>query len=265
MILEHIKANSSIRRIKLGGQWIIAIVLLLLPISAALYCYLPQYYSFSALGKLVPVQEIGVNGSVHFVYVREGVTRNRYEKFSVSRSFPDAEFTRAEASAKDAFENMLDIEEDMKNDTIRHAVDLAAEISVQRGTVHQLEARQNTLIEETADYYGDSIGLMLGIGLYEEESGEDFSRGGKISIAGTGTLEEDKSVGSVGAIRDKLRTAEAQRTDIFLVPKDQETFMYEGLSNEEEAKQVAKDLHLRLQVVPVSTLEEAISYLKQLP
>ncbi|MBP3966066.1 hypothetical protein [Paenibacillus lignilyticus] len=207
------------------------------------------------------IQDIGVKGSVHFVYVREGFTRNRYEKLSVRRSYPDAQFTRVSASAKEASDDMLDFEKFLKDDTIRHAVDSAADISDQPSSVDQLEDRENKLIEETSQYYGNSIGLMLGIGLYEEEKHVDFSKLGKLTIAGTGTLEEDQSVGSVGAIRDKLRTAEAEGADIFLVPKDQETFMYEGLSNEEEALQVAGELHLRLRVVPVATLEEAIHYL----
>ncbi|MBM7567527.1 hypothetical protein [Paenibacillus sacheonensis] len=206
-----------------------------------------------------------MNGSVHFVYVREGVTRNRYEKFSVGRSYPEAHFTRVDASAKDDFDDMLDVEQVMKNDTIQHAIDSASELSNENGTEAEEETKLNALIEETANYYGNSIGLMLGIGLYEEERSEDFSRGGKLTIAGTGTLEEDDSVGSVGAIRDKLRTAEAAGADIFFVPRDKETFMYVGISNEEEARQTAEELHLHLRVEPVSSLEEAINYLKQLP
>ncbi|NBD27178.1 hypothetical protein [Paenibacillus glycinis] len=246
-------------------KWIVAVLLLLLPLSIGFYGYLPQYNSFTAPGEIVPVQEIGVHGSVRFVYVREGVTRNRYEKLTVSRSYPDAHFTRVDASAGDDFDDMLDIEQDMKNDTIRHAIDSAAAITDQTGTEEETATKLNALIDETAQYYGNSIGLMLGIGLYEEERREDFSRGGQLTIAGTGTLEEDHSVGSVGAIREKLQTAEAAGADIFFVPKDKETFMYFGPSNEEEALQTADELRLHLHVVPVASLEEAIACLKQLP
>jgi Lon-like protease len=100
--------------------------------------------------------------------------------------------------------------------------------------------------------------------LVEEEQHLDFSGNGRYVIAGTGTMEADHTVGSVGAILDKLRTAEKDGADYFFVPKDKEHFYYEGLSNEEEAALVAEELHLRLQVVPVETMEEALDFLKKL-
>jgi Lon-like protease len=69
---------------------------------------------------------------------------------------------------------------------------------------------------------------MLGIGLVEEAQKEDFSKSDTYVIAGTGTMEADHSVGSVGAIHDKLLTAEKFGTDYFFVPKDKETFAYVG-------------------------------------
>ncbi|WP_143089143.1 hypothetical protein [Paenibacillus sp. UNC496MF] len=248
-----------------ASHWIVALTLLLLPMAVGLFFYLPRYYSFTAPGDIVSVRDIGVKGSVHFVYVREGIARNRYEKYALVRSFPDAEFTRVDASAEDAYGDLLDVEQDMKNDTIKHAVDSAAELSAKPSTPDQRESRLQSLIGQTAQYYGDSIGLMLGIGLYEESHGLDFSRDGQYTIAGTGTLEADRTVGSVGAIRDKLRTAEAEGADFFFVPKDEANFPYIGPSNEEEARRTAEELHLRLHVVPVSTLQEALACLKTIP
>ncbi|WP_435164192.1 hypothetical protein [Paenibacillus glycanilyticus] len=246
-------------------HWIIGILLLLIPFTVAVYAYWPQYYSFTTTGEIVPMEEIDVNGSVNFVYVQEGVTCNRYEKYSVSLSDSEAEFTKVDSSAEDDLSAMLDFEEDRCNETIHYAVDSASEVISSPIEQDRRDERLQQLIEETSNYYGDSIGLMLGIGLVEEAMQEDFSQDGTIIIAGTGTLEEDHTVGSVGAIRDKLRTAEAAGTDIFFVPKDKETFMYPGLSNEQEAELASKELDLKLQLVPVATLEEAISYLRQLP
>lgn len=262
--LKEIPIAPVERRRKIGRHWIIFAILLLLPLSVAVVGYLPRYYSFTAQGEIVPVSEIGVDGSVHFAYVVEGVTKNLYEKYSVWQAYPDAHFTRVDSSYDDDIEELRDIGAEMRNETIRHAVDSAANASDELLTDGDRDARLARLFEETANYYGDSIGLMLGIGLYEESEREDFSKGGLYTIAGTGTLEEDYSVGSVGSIPDKLRTAEAQGADIFFVPKDKETFFFDGLSNEEEAQQIADELHLRVRIVPVSTLEEAIAFLKQL-
>lgn len=243
-------------------HWLIAPLLIALPAAVAAVFYVPRYDSFTAMGDVVSVREIGVEGNVHFVYVVEGITRNYYERLSVKRAYPDAQFEPADRDARDGFEEDLAYEEEARNDTIRHAVESAADLTDGESADGKSEDRLALLIEETQQYYGDSIGLMLGIGLLEEESGEDFSRGGAIRIAGTGTLEEDHAVGSVGGIRDKLRTAEREGVDLFFVPRDRQTYEYFGPSNEEEAEQAAQELGLRLQVVPVASLEEAVAFLR---
>ncbi|THF81615.1 hypothetical protein [Cohnella fermenti] len=257
-------AAGAARRGGRKSPWIVAILLLLVLALPAAYFTMPQYYAFTALGDIVPMREIGVNASVHFVYVKEGIASSRYQKYAVQREMPDAVFTRVDPSAVNDYDEMLDIGEELRNETIVHAVESVNELASDAASEEQSDTRLDELIADTSNYYGDSIGLMLGIGLYEETRSTDCSHGGELVIAGTGTLEADHSVGSVGAIRDKLRTAEAQGVDLFFVPKDKLTFFYEGLSNEEEAELVKQELHLRLDVVPVSTLEEAITYLEGL-
>ncbi|MCD9022530.1 hypothetical protein [Cohnella silvisoli] len=255
---------QKLTKLRIRPDILIVSVLLLLPISVATYCFLPQYYRFTAPGEIVSVQEIGVNGSVSFCYVREGYTRNLYERWSLRRAMPDAQFVPADASAKDEFSNVEEIGEQARNETIRNAVSSAGEQMDDQVSDDELEQRLDTLVEETSNYYGDSLGLMLGIGLVEEEQHLDFSGNGRYVISGTGTMEADHTVGSVGGIRDKLRTAEKFGADYFFVPKDKEHFYYEGLSNEEEAELVAQELHLSLQVVPVETMEEALDFLRTL-
>lgn len=252
------------RRRRIGRHWFIVSALLLIPLSVVLYGYWPQYYSFTAPGEIVPVRDIGVYGSVHFVYVQEGVARNRYERLSIKMAYPEAQFTRTDSTAVEELEEMEDVGEELRNETIKHAIDALEELSGAGASEEESDARLSELIEETSEFYGDSIGLMLGLGLLEETLNEDFSDGGRLRIAGTGTLEADHTVGSVGAVPDKLRTAEAAGATIFLVPKDKETFLYEGPSNEEEALQAAKELNPRLRIIPVSSLEEAADKLRKL-
>ncbi len=259
MRLNVVKREKRVRL-----EWIIALLLLLIPIGVVAYLFYPSYYWFSGKGDIVSVQEIGVDGSVHFTYVNEGITSNAYERFAIRREVPDAEFEPAYAGVDEAFEEELELAEEARNETILHAVLSADAAAEEPATDDELQSRLDGLVEEAGDYYGDSIGLMLAIGLAEEAGHTDFSQGGKYVIAGTGTLEEDFHVGSVGAIRNKLRTAENAGADIFFVPKDAETYDYGGPSNEEEAQQVMEELKLRLQLVPVETLDEALSFLENL-
>ncbi|TFE25947.1 hypothetical protein [Cohnella luojiensis] len=253
-------------RKRIRPEIIIVSLLLLLPISVAVVFFLPRYYVFTAPGEIVSVQELGVDGSVNFTYVREGFTKNLYERWSTKQAFPDAEFVSADASVEKDFSDMQDMGEDYRDETIRNAITSADdEVGSDTDTEEpagEFEQRLEALIEESTDYYGDSLGLMLAIGLVEEANQEDFSANGHYVIAGTGTIEADHTVGSVGSIRDKLRTAEQFGADYFLVPKDKERFYYEGLSNEEEASLVAEELGLTLQVVPVDTLDDALDFLR---
>jgi PDZ domain-containing protein len=243
---------------------VIALFLLLIPVIITTFFFLPNYYHFTALGKIVSVREIGLKGSVNFCYVREGITRNLYERWTVGRAIPDAEFEPADTSVKDDFTAMIETGEQSRNETILNAVTSAKAQTGESVSQNDFDQKLDALIEETGNYYGDSFGLMLGIGLVEEAQNEDFSKSDSYVIAGTGTMEADHTVGSVGAIRDKLRTAEKFGADYFFVPKDKDTFAYVGLSNEEEAEQVSQELQLRLTIVPVATLEEALQYLRDL-
>jgi PDZ domain-containing protein len=262
--MRVIALKSGKRSKSLWLEFTIAAILMLIPAGVAVFFFYPSYYWFSGTGEIVSVQEIGVDGSVHFTYVNEGVVSNLYERIAIRQQMPDVEFEPADYDVDEEFQEFLDYGEVARNETIFNAVLSADAAAEQHATDEELDDRLEQLIWETSDYYGDSIGLMLAIGLAEEAAQTDFSQGGKYVIAGTGTLEEDFYVGSVGAIRNKLRTAENAGADIFFVPKDYETYFYEGISNEEEAIQVAEELNLKLQVVPVETLNEALTFLENL-
>lgn len=64
---------------------------------------------------------------------------------------------------------------------------------------------------------GNSTGLMMALQLTQELSGRDLTHGYK--IAGTGSLELDGSVGEIGAMTHKVKTAVANGVDIYFVPK----------------------------------------------
>ncbi|MFC5402560.1 hypothetical protein [Cohnella soli] len=249
---------------RLRPEYVIVGAFLALAIGIATLLFIPRYYSFSAMGKLVSVRDLGIEGSVRFVYVNEGVTRNWIERWQAEREYPDAVFEQTDASSIEDLKDMLAYGEEARDDTIMNALTSVEDETENYAENDAFQSRLDDLVEQASGYYGDSLGLMVSLGLVEETRGEDFSQGGRYIIAGTGTIESDHTVGSVGSIRDKLRTAEKFGADYFFVPKDKESWEYVGPSNEEEAEQTAKELQLALKVVPVGTMEEALDFLEHL-
>lgn len=100
---------------------------------------------------------------------------------------------------------------------------------------------------------GSSAGLMTALTIYDKLVKEDLTR--KYDIAGTGTINEDGSVGSIGGVKYKLMGAVRGRADIFLVPNGE---------NYEECVKLQKEKNYNITIIGISTLEEAISALERL-
>lgn len=97
---------------------------------------------------------------------------------------------------------------------------------------------------------GGSGGLMLSLAIYDLLSDDNLAKGRK--IAGTGTINSDGKVGKIGGIEYKIKGAVKDSADIFFVP----------VENYEEAVKVKNENNYKLKLVKVSTLNEAITYLK---
>ena len=100
---------------------------------------------------------------------------------------------------------------------------------------------------------GPSAGLMFTLEIYNQLTPGDLSKGYR--VAGTGTMK-DKSgaVGAIGGVQFKIVAAHRKKADIFFVPQD----------NYKDAKAKADSIGTDMVIVPVSTLDDAISYLEQL-
>lgn len=97
---------------------------------------------------------------------------------------------------------------------------------------------------------GPSAGLMIGLTVYAILSEDDAFWGR--TIAGTGSLDADGSVGTVGGVREKVRAALDFGADVIFVPAHQL----------EEAQRVGGVDGARL--VGVASLAEAISALRDI-
>jgi Lon-like protease len=235
-------------------------------IAVTMFIMWPQHKEFTAVGDIVSVEELGIDGSVYFTYVEGGMTSNRFEEMAVLLNYTDPSFIAlTEEDVAYLEEYYMDDSYFDKEETIENAVEVATSGASHSDMTEELSNRIEEIMNYSEGYYGNSIGLMTAVGLVEELTNSDFSKGGKYVIAGTGTMEADETVWSVGAIREKLLTAEYNDVDFFLIPKDREYYEVEDESNEAEAERIKKEEHLTVHIVPVSSLEHAIQFLRNLP
>lgn len=113
---------------------------------------------------------------------------------------------------------------------------------------------------------GPSAGLMFTLDIYDQLVEEDL-RKGRV-IAGTGTIEPGGLVGDIGGAGLKVVSAHDIGADIFFVPNnpltsEQREAFPDAKTNYEEALEVAKELDTKMTIVPVTSLDEAVTYLRQ--
>lgn len=99
------------------------------------------------------------------------------------------------------------------------------------------------------DVGGPSAGLMHTLAIIDNLTEGELTKGRV--IAGTGTIDFEGNVGSIGGIRQKVVAAEAAGAAYILVPE----------GNYETALTAERD---NIQIVPVATLDDAIGFLKGL-
>lgn len=101
---------------------------------------------------------------------------------------------------------------------------------------------------DSQDIVGPSGGLVFSLAVADALTPGDLTRGH--TIAATGTIALDGSVGRIGGVEQKVRAAEHVGADVFLVPADEVA----------EAKAVARDI----KVFGVRDIADAIAVLDQL-
>ena len=103
---------------------------------------------------------------------------------------------------------------------------------------------------DTGDVGGPSAGLALTLSLMDKLSKTDLTNGQTVAV--TGTMHVDGSVGPIGGIRQKTASVIASGATYFLVPAD----------NYDDARAVAGK---RLKVLKVTSLDDALAALKTIP
>lgn len=93
---------------------------------------------------------------------------------------------------------------------------------------------------------GSSHGLMVALVAYAHASGDELGRG--MTVAGTGSMRPDGSVGRIGGLRAKAGAARDAGADVLLFPADQ-------------ARELEGFPAGTMELVPVTTLDDAITAL----
>lgn len=99
---------------------------------------------------------------------------------------------------------------------------------------------------------GPSGGFMMALSIYNYLIPEDITQG--LKIVGTGTIDENGYVGSIGGIEYKIKASVKEKADLFFAPS----------ANYEEAKKVVEENKLNIKLIEVSHIDDAIEYLNSL-
>jgi PDZ domain-containing protein len=113
---------------------------------------------------------------------------------------------------------------------------------------------------DTSQVGGPSAGLAFTLAILEVLTPGELT-GGQV-VAATGTIDADGHVGAIGGIQQKVATVQHEGVKVFLVPAD-DNCGGGGSCNYSEAKAKAKG-GSQLQIIPVSTLDEALQALSTL-
>lgn len=99
---------------------------------------------------------------------------------------------------------------------------------------------------------GPSGGLMSTLEIYDNLVEEDITKG--LVIAGTGTINQDGTVGEIGGVRYKLMGAVKNDADVFIVPS----------GNYEEAISVKKEFNYDIKIIKAESFKQVLNSLKEI-
>ena len=118
----------------------------------------------------------------------------------------------------------------------------------------------NIVLMSLSDYlvkteFGDEDNNFGGLRIkhIKQITKKDITKGK--TIAGTGTIEEDGTIGEIGGIEHKILGASKAKADIFLCP---------GNDNYKDAKKYIKEKNIKIKLIKVETIQEALEKLEEL-
>ena len=117
--------------------------------------------------------------------------------------------------------------------------------------LYEYDVKRKVKLDFGSQEGGPSGGFMLSLAIYNRITEEDLTKGRK--IVGTGTIDKDGNIGTIGGVKYKVMGANSGKADVFFVPEE----------NYEEAIKFKEEKGYKLNIVKVKTLDEAIDYLRR--
>lgn len=108
-------------------------------------------------------------------------------------------------------------------------------------------------IKFNKDESGPSGGLMTTLSIYNQLVKEDITKG--LKIAGTGTIDENGTIGEIGGIEYKVLGAAKGKADIFIAPSG---------DNYKDAKKIIKKERLKIKLIEGKNFDQVIKELKKI-
>ena len=125
-------------------------------------------------------------------------------------------------------------------------------VGVGIGETFDIESNHDINISYKARESGPSGGMMMALTIYSYLTDTDLTKGRK--VVGTGTIDTNGNVGSIGGVKYKLMGAVKNKADIFLVPSGE---------NYEEAIKLKNEKHYNIDIYSVKNFKEAIEILNK--
>lgn len=120
-------------------------------------------------------------------------------------------------------------------------------------TTYEYELKPELTLKFKNSESGPSGGLTLALTIYNKLTEKDLTGGKK--IVGTGTIDMNGRVGSIGGVTYKLEGAVKDKADVFLVPNGE---------NYEDAKKTQKEKSYDIEIIGVDSFDDAIQKLQNL-
>ena len=124
-------------------------------------------------------------------------------------------------------------------------------IGILISNIREYETSPKVKVNVDKDESGSSGGLITALYIYNSLTKEDITKG--LTIVGTGTIDDEGNVGSIGGVEYKLKSAVKSKADLFIVPNDK---------NYSEALKLKNENNYKIEILGVSTFDDVINYLK---
>ena len=128
--------------------------------------------------------------------------------------------------------------------------DGSKKIGILISNIREYETNPKINIKIDNNESGSSGGLVTALSIYNSLIPNDITHG--MTIVGTGTIDLDGNIGSIGGVEYKLKSAVKKKADLFIVPND---------INYKETLKLKQKYNYNIEIIGVSTFDEVIEYL----